>query len=307
MSDRAGVHHTLFTMREYILATLSPRHNDPAVVTQLRAIYSKYPRESGWTACLPANSKKMRACMDIINEHGLQPWRETWRPSRPDEFQYSIIRRYDDEDLDQCRLMQLVGARHVVYRYQGTEDKIIRLERNKKLKWLDGIAAAAFEPHYLFASDSIRKALESLDLVGIQFRPTIQIGQSTSSPNEQQLSERASKRNPWWGITSSIILPPLSSSATLIDHRTGEPFDPVTATSCTLVEGDYAFAQLRYRQADVDAVPPFDIAVTHERFGVGVDHIRLPSSRAKVVSQRFRQLCKANGIQAHFVPVQIEP
>lgn len=67
---------------------------------------------------------------------------------------------------------------------------------------------------------------------------------------------------------------------------------------CFLLDGDFTTPQLIYNRADIQAMEPFDIAHTFERF-----ENHEPRLRRIIVSQHFRRVCTEMGARMNWFPV----
>jgi hypothetical protein len=80
-------------------------------------------------------------------------------------------------------------------------------------------------------------------------------------------------------------------------HRTKR--DPCFSryTKVTGVADEYRPPELHYRQRDLKAIEPFDIALTFEKF---------PHEHWPVVSHRFYGFCQTNKLKFDWIPVRVD-
>lgn len=102
-----------------------------------------------------------------------------------------------------------------------------------------------------------------------------------------------------WALKSTVILPrPLN----LLQGEHGSEPEPNTEWACWWDDGGKRPEVLKFRRSEVQAVGPFDIAMTYERVGITVQG----AFRQCLVTQRFREVMtqlKVKGVD--YVPVEL--
>lgn len=245
--------------------------------------------QSYWATQLDVSSPQYERCMTLLRRAGVTP-RLRGKFDRT-KCQCSITRKYSEAELDQCPILQVVGAHHCDHRYVAAANEVMHIECNSKLRWRQGIAAGAFEPNLLIVPQEIREQLESSGLRGAVFREVEPVRTSSGARREGSDKGRWDEcGGAWWQLSASRELPAMGESAVLIDFLSDEPYHP-NSRSCAVDEGLFAFPQLAFGAEVLRAFETCDIQCTHERFGTGTFDARTACRRAKVVSQRFRQLC----------------
>ena len=104
---------------------------------------------------------------------------------------------------------------------------------------------------------------------------------------------------PLWALRSKVILPP---PLNLLLGEHGHPVEPNTEWWCWWDDGARDPVTLRYERAEMEALGPFDIAMTNERVG----QTEQGAYRQCIVSQRFREVMtrlKVRGVR--YVPVEL--
>jgi hypothetical protein len=100
-------------------------------------------------------------------------------------------------------------------------------------------------------------------------------------------------------LRSKVILPP---PLNLLLGEHGHPVEPNTEWWCWWDDGARDPVTLRYERAKMEALGPFDIAMTNERVG----QTEQGAYRQCIVSQRFREVMtrlKVRGVR--YVPVEL--
>ena len=148
-------------------------------------------------------------------------------------------------------------------------------------------------------SDRLRTRMEQAGFQHLVFRET-----TTNKPPKPPLP------GPYWQLWSDLILPPLSPRMFLFGEK-DQPYERIA------FDGDYEKnwfpregefppdvlffpMELRYEPGVLEALPPFDLALTRELIGS-------TSLRALVVSQRFYQFCAAEKLPMRWLPVRTDP
>lgn len=150
----------------------------------------------------------------------------------------------------------------------------------------------------IVVSDRVQRIIEASRLVGVKFSPT----QRWSSHLQSEAHEMNwAERDPWWELTTDLLLPPLPVANQFVPHPGwGIPNSPKVMM---LVEGDFYPPQIKLSSQALKPLGEFDIAQTSETFNFRPNE----DARYTIVSQRFRQVCLANSIRIPLTPVQMLP
>jgi hypothetical protein len=219
----------------------------------------------------------------------------------PEAYSFRIIREFDESDLSSATYI-VPGFDHRHDGYSRDEQGRIKVNATT-LPRKSGFTGCVA----ILVSDSVRRALTSAALQGVQFRPTSIGDHSAVDEGENEVVEYDGRT--WWELTTDVILPPicLGGGLSLLDCD-GQPVRHGDFTNgCFLREGAVQNPELRYRASDLSAMAPFDIARTFEIFG-NRPYGGLPPSddnRLTVVSQRFYQVCRSINEKVDGSPVRI--
>lgn len=230
----------------------------------------------------------------VLEEHGWTPRVDGWRPRGPKQYWLRYLRQYSRRDIAEAELLLLHPRAYCEGLYR-TEDGLIKLDADK-LRRRAHIAHAT--PEWIVVSDRARRLIEEAGMRHVVFRPTVAV--SYRHVKEKVIQwERLG--GPWWELSSSYVLPRLSPTVELRD-RFGNPHDGDDAKGYYIHEGLFLRPELHYRRADIPATLAFDVACTHECFGMPT-----PDDRLKVCSPRFAAFCLSHKLTTGWVPVRIDP
>lgn len=113
-------------------------------------------------------------------------------------------------------------------------------------------------------------------------------------------------KKPLWELSSSIILPPCLTPRQAADDGsefTGQGKE-TTLLEVQWEDGGRIPAELRFHRQEIEALGPFDVALTRETTGYGYPSMFAP---AVIVSQRFRRVMAELGVTHHYyAPVHLE-
>lgn len=220
-----------------------------------------------------------------------------------DEFELFYLREYSASDLDAARLLRArpvkradsAVADHPIP-YVHTDQVVFshsRLHGRKQLADADENSKPnifAINTSGVVVTKGFRDAIHEGGLVGAKFEPIV-----------VEARQGNYEAPGLWSLRSERILPRLSPRCHLVD-RDGNPFTGDYSKACVLVEDRYYTPECHYQAGDLDAMEPFDVALTHESFGA-----HPTAYRDLVYSQRFRALCLEHGIKMEWWPVRIDP
>ncbi len=134
------------------------------------------------------------------------------------------------------------------------------------------------------ASDALKLHLESLSMHSLRFEPIVNL------------------EGVLWKLSSEVVMP--RSLVPLQDQLGADVAADIWTDQWATKyfdDGGCSPVELKYRRAEIDDLPPFDIAVTHEREGM-----RFSAQRLLVVTQRFRAALAAFKIKGvRYTPVRV--
>jgi hypothetical protein len=227
------------------------------------------------------------ALLGVLESSGLSPWTSPFRAiDREREFSMERRRYYSDGDLAECAILELgFTPDHPPMKCEYRNDRgelILKRYPNRHITY-------AISSCFTVITDEVRQAMEAEGLAADAiFLPTERI----ERPN-----------TPVWELRSRRTLPPVAPSMTLFEHDWKTPFQGDYDRVCVRTEGLYLQAELHYRAKDIEAMGPFDLAHTKERFGEGP----FDEYRPLVVSARFYDMCRRHKFKGGFTPVRIDP
>lgn len=213
----------------------------------------------------------------------------------PREYLMHIRREYSKADLRACEYLELHAPEWSggVFSTNGP----IELMLNKKAR--KGHIASIYLGHCVVSS-YLRTVIGHASLRRVLFRET-RLTDGFNPIMRMSYSWEEVGGEPWWQITSDLVLPRLSPGSVFIDTY-GEPYVEGQSIGCHLVEGFYFYPERHYRRSDLAQVGAFDVALTHERFGVGPQN----SHRALIISQKVYRLFVEHKVKAGYVPVRVD-
>ncbi len=267
----------------------------------LEALCSIYPKGRtgslghAFRATLPFSDPRVAKIEGILNDASYRRW-DRLSESLDHEYVYQLSRVYDTADLKAAELLELHPPSEAGVHYEWRRSFDTQLAVGKPSRH----AIITVARHGCYAvKDDAKKRLDTENLRGVVFKPAIT--RYSIDDDEDDDDDLPDNDDVWWELTSDIVLPPLAPSMTLL-HEDNTPFKGDFRKGCKRREGYYNHAELHYRRADIDAVGPFDLALTHEMFG------GLPNQfdRLVVVSQRFYQACVKHRVKTGFIPVRID-
>lgn len=251
---------------------------------------------------LPQEDSRVHAIIKWLAAAGLHP-RSVDRQGpldRSKEYLMRLHREYDPLDLEKSEYFELIPSSQTegLFRNDRGEIKIDGRELQPSADF------ASTKLSWIIVPDRVKRLLQQSDLHHIAFRPTVLVGGLLAKDHKEPVPWEV-YGEPWWELTSELILPPLSPSVDLRDAN-GQPLPYGSnnfSNGCHLREGLYSHPELHYPKRDLQAIEPFDAALTYEPFGnkgVPLDWRKL------VVSRRFREVCLEHEWNTDWVPVRID-
>jgi hypothetical protein len=140
-------------------------------------------------------------------------------------------------------------------------------------------------PNWIIVADKVKRLLESGHFVGLEFGEVVLKGKSIHAATE-----------PFWELKSSVTLPKMANTHQFIHPGKTEaiPFTGDYSKIIMISDPPFRTGEVHYRRSDLQALGPFDIARTFEKY--------MEIHPALVISQRFYQFC-----EQHKLPLNVEP
>jgi hypothetical protein len=238
--------------------------------------------------------KKLESC---LQDRGYSPHALGARWNDASEYLVEIRRIYDAADLGAAAFLQLLSNTPLEPAEPRRQENGMAPVRPSRIRGKNN--AIIHQAHGVaLVSNDIREKLETQSFRGIHFREStvcIKLG-----PPARFQTWDEYRKPPWWELASSIVLPPVSPSMTLV--KMGEkPVTRGSAEPCAFREGRFVIPELHYRRSDLCAFPAFDLAFTFERHGSVP-----PYERHLIASQRFYRFCIDHNIKCDWIPVRID-
>lgn len=196
-------------------------------------------------------------------------------------FTYHIKRECSKRDILDAPLLELWvnGAGSIIAEFRGMKgDESVKAhggptvpKKGREFGFIDGQWPA------LAVTDGLKDKLLAAHLKGLEFR-------------EVELDKPAKDGVRLWQPWSPLRMP-----RSKLDLYSGEGADFVEGSyenGCFLDDGPYQPPLFRYDRKSLEALPPFDIAMTHERTGAWGDCLR-----HTIISQRFRQVLASHKVK----------
>lgn len=255
--------------------------------------------------CVDAPDDRIDRVLRLLESAGLKPHPLTQHDSNDDlyetlaedEFLMAIHRSYTERELARFRLL----CPQPRWQWQG----LWRFSNGEI--GLDHQDYAANCQHDVLAtecgiviSSRAKVVLDSLNLKRLVIKST-SLADLRAGWNSSPISW-AKYGDPFWELTSDLILPPVVPPSELVDND-GQPVHGKLDNGCHLREGLYHEPELHYRPKDIVQLPEFDFALTFEQFG----NNPAEDDRMLVASAKLVEVCQKNKIQCDCVPVRIDP
>jgi hypothetical protein len=303
-------------MRQTVTIDIDPADVGSELIRRLAEIHLEGLRSTGWWGIqLPLDDPRVSRCIRMLADVGFTPWTQTFRPFvKGREYSITIERQYNESDLAPCRLLDL-STFDSADSYPARRNGHLRIylpEKGDQTRFnaKADIQGTGESHHYtLIVSDRVRRLIEALNLREVGFKATFVIPPPKSEVDkrdEEAMLPWDGFGEPWWELTSSVILPPMSSRAFLVSAK-GERVVDHFSDGCYLKDGIDNLdaitwpAEPKYLAKDVDAIGEFDVAHTFEWFGPKAPYL----GRLVIVSSRFFQFCREHKLKTYFVPVRV--
>ncbi len=246
---------------------------------------------------------RVQALIEVCRHRGLVVWglRDPAHANRRTHLSLRLLRRHEPHELAECPYVELVPTKFIQEcRERSPFDGVLSafpqvLPRDTKL------ASPFVDSCRLVVPSATRAALEAERFAGIAFRPIRLVKKSSKSNRSSEAVDEIPwlKRSPWWELTGSIELPPVAPGLVVFCGNEPVPRGCTTHRS-NFRDADYDDYELRFFDAEIQALPEFDFALTRERSGG-------PLARYYICSQRMYQFGVAQGWECRWRPVRLIP
>jgi hypothetical protein len=206
---------------------------------------------------------------------------------------YFGVRRmvtWSKKEINTSELLWLRASKLIATHGEKNSDQLAREEYVAKLdsRQNSGVQFGSLMPFSALAvAEPLRSQLLGENLRGLHLPPVSFV------PEDRKVGK------PLWAVRSRVVMPrPLN----LLQGEEGTPVEPNTEWWCWWDDGGCDPAVLRYQRAEVEALSPFDIAITFERVG----QTEQGACRQCIVTPRFREvMMKLNVKGVDYVPVEL--
>lgn len=281
-------------------------HSDEIGKDRYSRIVSDCPEaDNGGTIwlCESESDQLVQRLVGALGRCGLRPWIDKSRDiNTTTEYSFRRWREYEHSDLVSCKYLHLWPRTRIdADRPDNITLRLLRHDRTGRdgggLSLAKGIACAYYPS---VVSSPVRKMLEAEGFVGLEFRPTkLKANKPVKSPSDQVEVDWGTHGEPWWELSSSVRLPPVCEP--LYKVTFGNVHTPVPRDydkGVFIKEPGFSDIELHYRQSELAAVEPFDLALTFEREASEF-------YRRVVVSKRFYEVCERHKLDIEWRPVRV--
>lgn len=250
-----------------------------------------------WRIDLPLDDEVTQHALRTLRRKGLVSGPED--APRHEDYRVGLFlrRRFSAAEWSKAKLLVMHGSLQIESSWRIPNSPFLRFPakflRNNYADTIRSLSPGLVVPQ------RVRVILEEQGYAELEFREVHPTGRRGSKMEHTALPwEEVGE--PWWELRSSVRLPPLSPSVPLTTTD-GSPFRGYDVHCLQLRDPTHlGDPLLRYRAEDLDGMPPFDFAMTHEHMG------RPPDHEWMVVSQRVRKLFRTRRLRAKWNPVIIE-
>lgn len=267
-------------------------------VDELATIYPEGRVDDYRFRCrLPEGDDKLSAILEWLHGHGLKPFDVfVTKSGERDRFRLARHREYDAADF--------AGVRYARLWPTARGNGLFRDERGR-VKMIEGDfprrADLVRTPlSWVVVPDRVKAVIDAERFRGVAFRPTVLVGGS-KLPSEAVPKPWSRFGEPWWELTSDVVLPPLSPTMEVYDEVGNLVSGGDCSGGCYPREGHYVQPEYRYRAEDLARVEPFDFARTAEVFGCA-GHT---DTWHYVGSRQIRELCLGHKWKCDWIPVRL--
>ena len=227
----------------------------------------------------------------IEAKYQLKPSRWNTIPAPERQKYFGVKRRvaWTNKEIDQAELLRLESSKMIAEQEDGDEEQ---LAREDYVVLVDGKQYSKVQLGFLTpfnglaVAEPLRSEMLQGELAAVHLPPVVFVGGKV--------------KKPLWALKSHVILP---QTLNPFFNGLGEVVPPNTEWWSFWEDGGHDPPTLRYKREAVEALAPFDIAMTYERVGPG----NARAYRACIVTQKFRAEMKRLKVPAlSYVPVVLE-
>lgn len=281
----------------------------PEAIAKVVAHTGKEPLGPSWRFGLYEHDPRLPGFRSFLENAGLRPQARFKAPGL-NEYRLDRTCYYTDHDLDQYQYLRVWGE-WVWPACSRNAEGLVPLVRGSFPKKRHQRERGVYHSRNLLIVSSVFKSLmEREGLERLLFLPTVVLSDSPTElvpetpsvfkprdPPPRRLEWSEIGEEPWWEMTSDLVLPPVSPSVPL-ESISGGVTDRIHGVRMDML----SCGELTYRDEDLRRVEPFDAALTVERWESPRDE-----ARSMIVSQRFRQAARRNGLSIPICcPVHVE-
>lgn len=275
------------SMRTLVKFGLFPDEVGNQAYQEILKIYPEGDKGHYINFALFEDDPRVPAALGCLERYGFNPW-EGFVKREPNELRIRLERVYDEEDYEGASYFVPKPCVDMGSLTERSQAGLLQLETQEVKPKADvGFVSWPF----VVVSSRVKQLLEPEAFQHVLIRPTEVVGRHKERFEGQ-----------FWELTSDLTLPPLSPYCTLRNDN-GQPFDRDYNKGCHYREGLYTEPELHYTASALKEAEPFDVALTHERFGIK----EAVAFRRMVVSKCFYNFCVANQLKMNWVPVRVDP
>ncbi len=258
----------------------------------------RIPSSCNFDARLRDNSPECAAVLQILEQAGLRP-RGKFEKIAPGQYECYPNYKYEPSDFDRADLFWMIPYADLKSYWRHTPGGVFRIARKALTGKRNLIAGSRFSS---LVSESLRAELEAQNYSGLVFRPTVVV-QGKSYKELEEVPWSKMRREPYWELSSSVVLPPLSPRCTLMNDRGERIKNDDWSRGVLLIEDEFPSGQLHYLRSDIEKMPPFDLAYTREPLGYYKLTIH---DRRLVMSRRVYEFFRSKPYRIGWRPVYID-
>ena len=278
------------------LLGINPQEVGQENYDHLITLYPEGASPRSFTCELFEDDIRLHQILEFLHTHGCTPWKG-FVEIQPGQFWMRAERVYEQADYEQAAYFVPRPVEQFMPYDIRTADDLLRLESTllQPEKQIGFVGWAS-----VVVTNALRLRLQQAQLRRLSFRETVI---EDNDEAEERYAEGVEKRqevfDPFWELTSDLILPPMSPDSKFVDHD-GQPFIGDLSKGCFLYDGFLHEPEPHYLAGSLEAAAPFDLALTHERFGnyEGVSYRRL------IASKGFYNFCVSNHLKMNWIPVR---
>ncbi len=240
---------------------------------------------------LPLPDERADLLVACLARHGYRVW-DRRATRQPHEISLRIDRTYQARDFRDAPALELTPVSHFHSgRSRDDQGRLVLETPELNLKLQLGMTGY----YGLVASSALKETLEAAGLIGLDFLPVTLTGPARAV---------ATRAGGFWELTSPIVLPRMSGRMRFYDAKDGTEVTHDGPPPFVYHEGpDFPAicsepAEIYFASESWAHVPPFDLAMTHER-PMGAHGLPIGSPRL------YRALIDAK-VRASWVPVRLD-